>query len=190
MQLGMRVKELRTERGLTMAEVAQRADLSRGFISQVESGSASPSIDTLTRIAAALRIPLAYLFYDQGGDSSGEGGRSTREGARVVRKDRRKVIQLPGTTTLTYLLTPDVQRRLQVALLRQNPDDVTYREPWTHNGEEFGLVLEGRLEVTVDGESHLLEEGDSIYYSSDLPHWTKAVDGPTLSLWVITPPSL
>lgn len=63
-------------------------------------------------------------------------------------------------------------------------------EPYSHEGEEFGLVFRGRYEVEIAGEVYLLEEGDSIYFPSRLPHRVRALgDAPAETLWVITPPS-
>lgn len=63
-------------------------------------------------------------------------------------------------------------------------------EPYSHRGEEFGLVLSGTYEVTVEGKAYVLEQGDSIYFSSRLLHRTRALgDEPVTTFWVVTPPS-
>jgi quercetin dioxygenase-like cupin family protein len=87
------------------------------------------------------------------------------------------------------LLTPDLQRKLEVLLNELMPGD-TVDEAYTHEGEEFGFVLEGQYEVTVGDEVYVLDEGDSISYPSHLPHKMRVVgDRPSRSIWVITPPS-
>jgi len=99
------------------------------------------------------------------------------------------MLSWPGRSWKTYLLTPDLQRKLEVLLNELEPGD-TFDEPYTHQGEEFGFVLEGSYEVTVGDEVFVLNEGDSISYSSSLPHKMRVVGtSRSRSLWVITPPS-
>ncbi len=193
MELGPKLKEIRRQKGLTMQQVADQAELSKSFISQIESGSATPSIAALKKIGDALGIPLAAIFEEGQEDSRDhrfdEPEREEDE-VRVVRHDRRKRVALPGRASMTELLTPDVQRRLEVLLDVQEPGDESNGEPYTHTGEEFGFVLEGTYEVTVADRTYVLEAGDSIYYPSRLPHANRAIgDRPAKTIWVITPPS-
>jgi quercetin dioxygenase-like cupin family protein len=137
---------------------------------------------------------MAALFTD--GEPGGPAGaaQTSRNGAkpppaRVVRKDQRKTLAWPGRPWKTYLLTPDVQGELEVLLNELQPG-ATIDDAYTHEGEEFGFVLEGSYEVTVGGAVYVLEEGDSISYSSRIPHKMRVVgDRPSRSIWVITPPS-
>ncbi len=112
---------------------------------------------------------------------------------RVVRKHRRKQIVWPGRSAPSYLLTPDLRGRLEVLLdvLEPGTPSQEDEERWmTHEGEEFGFILEGRYEATVNGQVFVLEEGDSITYPSRLPHRGRALgDRRVRTLWVITPPS-
>ena len=93
-------------------------------------------------------------------------------------------------TLKEYLLTPDLNRKLEVLLSESKPgkekEDVWYN----HEGEEFGLVLEGRYEVTVNDKTYILDEGDTIYFPGHLPHKMRAIGRKrSKTLWVITPPS-
>jgi transcriptional regulator with XRE-family HTH domain len=199
MELGPKLKAIRTTQGVTLQQMADRTRLSKSFVSQVESGAANPSIASLKRIADALGITLGELF-----ESSPNGNglatvaakeprlpeRKHRTQPRVVRKDRRKMLVFPGQTCTTYLLTPDLQRNLEVILSHIDPGHTTGEDGYTHVGEEFGLVLKGRVEVTVDSEVFVLEPGDSVSYSSEVPHSIRLLgDEPGETLWVITPPS-
>jgi transcriptional regulator with XRE-family HTH domain len=193
-ELGETLREIRRAKRLSLQQVADLAGLSKGFVSQVESGTTNPSIASLKRIANVLGTPLGALF---GPESNGEGNApaaqpSAPEGGdvRIVRRNRRKMLAWPGAQMKTYLLTPDLQRKLEVSLNVYEPGGHSGDEPLTHEGEEFGLVLEGQLEITVKDQRFVLEEGDTIYFPSQLPHRTRVLNGqPAKTLWVVTPPS-
>lgn len=200
MELGSTLREIRRSQGVTLQQVADGSDLSKSFVSQIESGAANPSISSLKRIADVLGVPLAALFNsveppeateDGGSRLSGQSEKTAREEVRVVRRDRRKMIAWPGAEGETFLLTPDLQRKLEVIESVMQPgDERGIDEPYSHEGEECGIVLEGRYEVTVGDETFVLEVGDSIYYPSHLPHKTRVLgDEPVKTIWIITPPS-
>jgi transcriptional regulator with XRE-family HTH domain len=192
-EVGQLLRAMRRERGLTLQELARLTDLSRTFIGQIEAGTANPSVATLKRVADALGVPMAALFTDAAAGSApaveaGANG-SERSAVRVVRRDKRKMLAWPGRPWTTYLLTPDLQGKLEVLLNELEPGD-TVDDAYTHEGEEFGFVLEGTYEVTVGGQVYVLQEGDSISYSSRVPHKMRVVgDRRSRSIWVITPPS-
>ncbi len=195
MELGSRLREIRKKQGMTMAQVAAASGLTRSFISQIESNAARPSIGALKRIGDALGITLGSVLDDEptgAADSQAAGLEphvSSVDRLEVVRSDQRKMLVWPGRRWETFLLTPDLQRKLEVILDVMEPGDGK-EEPYAHRGEEFGLVLEGQYEVTVDGETVVLEAGDAVYYPSHLPHSTRVIgDRPAKTLWVITPPS-
>jgi transcriptional regulator with XRE-family HTH domain len=190
-ELGQQLRALRKGRGLTLQQLADLTDLSRTYISQIETGTANPSVATLKKVADVLGVPMGALFSDGPDEPPDPPAPVTaaQSEARVVRRDGRKSLAWPGRPWKTYLLTPDLQRKLEVLLNELMPGD-TVDEAYTHEGEEFGFVLEGQYEVTVGDEVYLLEEGDSISYPSHLPHKMRVVgDRPSRSIWVITPPS-
>lgn len=197
--LGQKLKAVRTRKRVTLQQVADAANLSKSFISQVEAGAANPSIGSLKKIAQGLGIPLGALLDDErtpalaptvaSAPPDGQPRDRTRE-VQIVRRDRRKMLVWPGKDAKTYLLTPDLQRKLEVILDVEEPGHTSGEERYCHEGEEFGFVLEGRYEVTVGDQVFVLEEGDSIYYPSDIPHKVRVLgDRPAKTLWVITPPS-
>lgn len=190
-ELGRRIKRARKLQDLTLQDVATATGLSKSFISQVETGIVHPSIGSLKRISTALEIPIWLLLADDDhAPPSAHDGYPATQDVRVVRKDQRKVLRLPGTDTDIFLLTPDLQRRLEVSLSEIPPGHGYGDEMYTHRGEEFGLILEGRYEVTVGGETIVLDEGDSIYFPSTIPHSTRVLGSrPARTLWVNTPPS-
>ncbi len=194
-EVGQQLRAVRRSKGITLTQLAAMTKLSRSFLSQIEAGTANPSVGTLKRVAEALGLTMAALFSEGAGnvagnmENNGQRGGATQGAVRVVRRDRRKILQWPGRPWKTYLLTPNLQGKLEVLLNELEPGD-TFDESYTHEGEEFGFVLEGTYEVTVGEEVFVLEAGDSISYPSHLPHKMRVVgDQPVKALWVVTPPS-
>ena len=109
----------------------------------------------------------------------------------VVRADRRKGLSLPGSDIHYDLLTPDLNRKLEVVYVKASPGDHSGDEPLVNPpGEKFGVVLKGELEVTVGEEVYQLGAGDTIYYPAQIPHsWRCLGDSPVELMWVMTPPS-
>ncbi|NEE03020.1 helix-turn-helix domain-containing protein [Phytoactinopolyspora halotolerans] len=207
-ELGRRLRAARQERRYSLQHIADQAGLSKSFISQVELGRSAASLGTLKRICAVLDIPVWALLDDEsagaharpadgtaaggaaaGGPTTG-GTAAGSAGVSIVRHDERRVRRYPGSSTDISLLTPDLDRKIEVTLSVLQPGEGYGHETYTHRGEEFGLVLSGTYEVTVQGETYVLSEGDSIYFSSRLPHRTRALgDRPVTTFWVVTPPS-
>ena len=190
--LGERLKSLRRDSGLSAQNVAESAGISRSFLSQIEAGTANPSVGTLRMIANVYNIPLVELFGD--GEFKAEKEKTPEKSqlseVRVIKKDNRKSLGWPNRKGMTYLLTPDVQHRLEVILSTLAPGEGSGEENYSHEGEEFGFVLEGIFEVTVLDQAFVLEPGDSIFFSSRLPHKTRVLGNTSATtLWVITPPT-
>ncbi|WP_158542868.1 helix-turn-helix domain-containing protein [Phytoactinopolyspora halophila] len=199
-ELGRRLRSIRQAQGYSLQNIAEQAGLSKSFVSQLELGHTAASLGTLKRICAVLDIPVWALLDDEPDKPGGPGEPGDAPGARdgesgsgsvaIVRHDRRKVRRYPGSDTEISLLTPDLDRKIEVTLSVLQPGEGYGHETYTHRGEEFGLVLSGTYEVTVDGVAYVLEEGDSIYFSSRLPHRTRALgDTPVTTFWAVTPPS-
>lgn len=192
-RLGLRLRTARRQQNLTLAAAADRAGVSKSFLSQVESGLAHPSLTTLKRISSAVKVPMWALFADPAEDDDAGGALDLQlQEVRVVRAARRIRLQIPDTHADVELLTPDVQHNLEVTLSVIQPGDgYGLHDAYRHPGEEFGLVLQGRYEVTVANEVFLLEPGDAIYLPGELAHRTLALGPePVHSLWINTPPKL
>jgi len=167
--------------------------LSRTYLSQIERGMSNPSIGTLKRIAEAMNITFISLL---GFKESAEDEREPEKNwdqpqeVSVVKEGKRKVLVYPGGTRRAFLLTPDLRRKLEILLTYEEPQQENDEDWYQHEGEEFGFVLEGRYEVTVKGQTYVLEKGDSIYFPSRLPHKMRCIGEKTATtIWVITPPS-
>jgi transcriptional regulator with XRE-family HTH domain len=178
--VGERLRAIRQLRRRTLKAVAERAGVSESFLSQVERGKASPSVASLSRIAAALGVSVADLFEPNG---------SLRK-PRVLRRGARPSLAL-GNLGRKHLLTPRPLEHLEVFVGELDPGGSTGDEPYTHgDSEELFLVLSGRVHVQLGQDVHELEEGDSIDYRSSIPHRVvNAGDTPAEVIWMISPPS-
>lgn len=182
-ELGRRLRDLRRERELSQQRLADAAALSKSFISELERGHSSASLGTLKRICAVLDVPVWALLDDSVAHPE-------RNAAVIVHANARKVRRIAGSDIDIALLTPDLNRSMQVTMSVLQPGEGYGHEAYTHEGEEFGLVLSGTYEVVVAGVAHVLNAGDSIYFSSRVPHRTRALgDVPAVTFWAVTPPS-
>jgi transcriptional regulator with XRE-family HTH domain len=189
--LGALIRTRRRELGLTQAELAARTDKSPSYISALESGSVAPSLTALRHIAGALETVVGYFFEQPGSDQSrAEPGSGAR--LRIVRPSTCKVLIDPARGNVRWeLLSPDLQRQMEVVHMTLDPGAVVGEEEWLiHEGEECGIVLIGALVVEFEHESFTLESGDSLYFPSTRPHRIRnRADGSTTAIWIITPPS-
>lgn len=157
-QLGTAIRERRLAGDLTLVALAERSGLSQPFLSQVENGRATPSMDSLYRIASALGTTPQALFDATTGDHE----------AVVARADDTAVptINTAGESLRRLLLPGDTP--FHVIELRGLATE--FREAWTHEGFEALYVLAGPIEVEIDGSVSLLQTGDFMSYPSHLPH--------------------
>ena len=200
--LGKGIRKHRQERQLTLEQLSSMTGLSKSFLSQVERGLAEPSITSLKKIAKQFGFSVVNFFSNGEELNSGWGysnyapgfnGKKTPyiEDARVVRANKRKRFALPGSKVVYDLLTPNMNRQLEVMYMRVTKGENSGDEPMLDPpGEKIGIVLKGSLEVLVGNDVYKLNEGDSIYYPADVPHSWSALEGDTIEvIWILTPPS-
>jgi transcriptional regulator with XRE-family HTH domain len=160
--IGQRLRKLRTERKLTIAELAAKAGVSSGIISQIEREASSPSISTLVKIRSALGVNLWQFFEDAPNPSA-------NNLHFVRRKDNRPRI-VAGKMHLTKeLLSPSSSENLRFMILTL-PPGAESEEMLSGPGDKGGYVLSGRIELTVGDEVAELSDGDSFQFKSTLPH--------------------
>jgi transcriptional regulator with XRE-family HTH domain len=162
--VGQRLRELRRARRLSLETVADRTDLSIGFLSQIERGLSSPSLRVLATLADVLGIGIAGLF-------GAKEKTDTAADAIVTREKARAKLNLWRTGISKQLLSPaGSDGRLNLFLVHMEAGGSTGDELYTHDGEEAGLVIEGEMKLTVDAESWTLKRGDSFRFASRRPH--------------------
>jgi transcriptional regulator with XRE-family HTH domain len=157
--IGVRIRGARIARSMTLQALADVSGLSPSMLSLVERGRASPSIGSLIVIASALGIAMSDLIVDD----------SSRAENAVVRQADQRVIET-AQHVVRRLLREDRARAVSVAINEYAPKTGSAPAPLSHAGFEYGFVLEGELTVEIDGNTHHLEKGDLISYSSRRQH--------------------
>ncbi|HTK11397.1 MAG TPA: cupin domain-containing protein [Ktedonobacteraceae bacterium] len=193
-RLGALIRARRRELGLTQADLAARINKSPSYISTLESGGAAPSLNTLRHIASVLDTVAAYFFEQvPGSNENSEQPPAKGNGRlRVVRPETRKVLIDPARGNVRWeLISPDLQRRMEVVHMQVEPGATIGEEEWlVHEGEECGIVLDGALEIEFEDETFRLGSGDSLYFPSTRPHRIHNRSAHTATaIWIITPPS-
>lgn len=167
--LGNRLRELRRQQGLSLRALAEKSGLSANTLSLIENGKTSPSVATLQQIALALNIPITAFFEVQ----------INREPVIFTRKDDRA-----GTAfahgKLEELGSGVGNEGLQPFIVTFDPKADSGTQPLTHEGSEFIYCLSGRVAYNVVGEEYTLEPGDSLLFSSKMPHtWYNLLETPS-----------
>lgn len=176
---GSRLRTIRTGRRRTLKDVALAAGVSESFLSQVERGRVSASIASLRRICEALGIGIHDLFAPVGSAAS-----------TVTRAGEQDVLQF-GEDARKWLLTPRPMHGLEVVICEFEPGGHTGEEAYVHgDSEEVCVVLEGEVELAVEGERTVLAAGDAARYRSSQPHGMRnRGTGRARVLYAVTPPT-
>ena len=179
MKIGNKIKDLRIQKGLTQEELADRCELSKGFISQLERDLTSPSIATLIDILTCLGTDLKDFFNDDFGDDK----------ISFKETDYFEKIDEDLHNKIEWII-PNAQKNMMEPIrLTLAPGGSTYPDN-PHEGEEFGYVLSGSIILMVGKRSIKVKKGESFYFTPNATHYIKAGNktGATL-IWVSTPPS-
>lgn len=156
--IGRRIREIRKSRGMTLQQLAEASKISSSMLSLVERGLTSPSVGSLIVICEALGKSMSGLLATD--DHSGD---------IVVRADEVETV-VTHRNVVRRVLKEDRNNGVSIAINEYAPKTSSNDTPLTHDGFEYGLVLEGNLTVEVDGVSHVLKAGDLISYASSRPH--------------------
>jgi len=201
-ELGPRLRRVREDRGISVRELARRIGCSPSLISQIERGLSAPSVGMLYAIASELRASLDFLFgvavpgdamlataHGDGHVRAGAGGNGTRPGGPglVQRRGSRRTIDLASGVRWERL-TPGADERVDFLEVIYEPSghSTDMRRPLRHDGQEYGLVVSGRLQASVGFETFELAPGDSIAFDSSLPHqYWNTTDGDVHAIWVV-----
>ncbi len=210
-KLGEKLRQARLGKKMTLKDLAPKCALSISYISQIERGEASPSLSTLNRLAKVLDVTIWRLLRDDNEVVYDNQLNETEPQVvndfkrlqfgvyptnnyitqvKQVRRDGRKTITLPGSNTRYEMLTPDLNRKMQVFYMEAEPGVESGQGWFEHEGEECCLVLSGRLELEVGNEKFLLETGDSLYFPSGISHhWRNMCEEKVILMWILTPPA-
>lgn len=175
--LGAKIRAKRMEQNMSIKQMADRTGLTSGFISQVERNMTEPSITSLRKMSEALDVAVFHFFIDEVSNSN------------VVRKDQRQKLRFPESHLEYELLSPDLNRQMEMFYAKLEAGAVTCDEPLAHKGEEVIYVMSGTMEITIGDDTTVLEQGDSIYYFASVPHRiVNTGEGDLEFISTITPP--
>jgi len=159
-QVGSRLRAARRNRRLTLQQAAGHAELTAGFLSQLERGRKAASIATYHRLCSVLGVSLSALF-EAPPSATGP----------LLRRSERQPIRLGGEGVLDYPLTPNDERRFQVLETRFRPLGTSGEELFSFDADAgFMCILSGRLEVRFEDRTIALGEGDALTFSPQEPH--------------------
>jgi len=176
-KIGQKLRKLRLSNSLTQEELGSRADLTKGYISQLENDATSPSIGTLKDLLDVLGVSISEFFAES-------------PDLQVVFGDDSRVVATEEQGVRVELLVPGAQNRtMDPALVTLLPGETITDQPF-HEGEEFGYLLAGRIELILDEKVHPVRKGECFYFPSDRRHRVCNPGKSTAKiLWVVSPPT-
>lgn len=176
MELGTKIKRLRLQCGLTQEELADRCELTKGYISQLENELTSPSIQTLLDVLSALGTTAAEFF-------------SEDEEEQVVFTSDNFFEKVADDHTITWLVPNSQKNEMEPIKIEIAPQTVLDKD-MPHEGEEFGFVLQGKVVLHIGKKEYVAKKGDAFYYESGKVHYLEnRTAEKAVVLWVASPPT-
>ena len=176
MELGLKLRDMRQKINLTQEELADRCELTKGYISQLENDLTSPSIATLVDILNALGSNLSDFFHEE-------------SEAKIVFSNN-EYIEKEADGMLFRWLIPNAQKNMMEPVLVELEAGAQTSPDFPHDGEEFGYVLEGRIAIVRGERSCIAKKGESFYFTADKEHTIiNKGKGKAKFIWVSTPPN-
>lgn len=176
MNIGSKIKNLRTQAGFTQEEVATRCDLTKGYISQLENNLNSPSISTLTDILLVLGTNLKDFFNDD-------------EDEKIVFTKEDYFVTQESDHSITWLITNSQKNEMEPILIELQPGCVLVKD-MPHEGQEFGYVLKGKIQIVIGNKTYKAKAGESFYYDTDKVHYLKNTSQEISKIiWISSPPN-
>ncbi len=178
MEIGEKIRSLRQKQKMSIEQLSAASGLSKGLISQIERDITGPSVASLWKIAQALNVTMNY-FFDEYEDLN-----------HIVRKNERKKIIMRKSSRIYELLSPNLKKQIEMLLIEIKPNENNTNELISHEGEECGIVIKGTLRIISGDKIYDLNEGDSIYLDSTIPHkYINMGEELSVSIWAMVPPS-
>lgn len=175
-ELGTKLREMRQQKNLTQEELADRCELSKGYISQLENDLTSPSIATLCDILNALGSNLSDFFHEEAEE-------------KIVFTEQEYIAKISDGVVINWII-PNAQKNMLEPILVELEVGQTTGTDVPHEGEEFGYVLEGKIAIVKNGKASICKKGESFYYTANKEHYIiNSGKGKAKFLWVSTPPN-
>ena len=176
MKIGERIRNLRQSSNLTQEELAERAGLTKGFISQIERDLTSISLDSLIQLLEALDENISDFFREASAEKI------------VFREQDRVLIDKERIEKFELLVPGSTNRRLEPILLTLKLGQATPKEK-PNEGEEFGYVLRGKVDLRFGKDVLQMKKGECFYFSAEKEHWLQNTSSQNaVVLWISSPP--
>ena len=176
MDIGNKLKELRVLKGLTQEELADRSELSKGFISQLERNLTSPSITTLMDILQCLGTSIGEFFNE-----------APDEQIVFGKQDYFVKVDTEYKNEIKWII-PNAQKNTMKPIYLTLEAGGSTCPDTPHEGEEFGYILQGTVSIHLGNKTYKAKKGESFYYTADKTHFLSSKSGAVL-IWVSSPPS-
>jgi len=179
-EIAEKLKAFRLANRMTLKQLASKAGCTDAYLSQLERGRANPSIMILKKIASALQVKVVDFFLEQ----------ETQENEVVCKEGERVNIRFKRGDAKIQMLVRNIQnKRMQPFYTTIKPGGGS-KGSYSHIGEEFGIVLQGELEVNLNGKLYRVKKNESFYFSSQEPHsWSNPSKKKAVVIWVVSPPT-
>lgn len=161
--IGTKIRELRTEKSMTLTELARMTDFTASYISQLERNIIQPSLSSLRKISEALGVPIySFLTFEENQHV-------------ITRADERKKLELPNSSIIYEFMSPmagdkATMPKMEIIYFTLEPQSWSGDGQMIHTADESVIVLEGTMEVYLDQQVYELHEGDNIYIRESVPH--------------------
>ena len=176
MDIGKKIRRLRNLCGLTQEELANRCELTKGFISQLENDLTSPPISTLEDILVALGTNFSEFFKEEVDE-------------KIVWGVDDYFVNVEDNEVMTWLVPNAQKNEMEPVLVELKPHAATTID-MPHEGQEFGYVLEGKIALNYGGKDHICKKGESFYFTTDKNHYIKNVGSSIAKvIWISSPPN-
>lgn len=179
--VGINIRRLRKDHNYSLREFGQKIGVSASFLSQVELGKISPSLSKLKDIADALNTTIGLLIGETDYNTS----------SPLIRKaDRRHTDRLVTGLNVDLLSNPDPYKQMEPFIIKLERGASSGPKQHQHFGQVFIYVFRGKLKISLNNKDYVMNEGDSIYFNSNVPHSFANVNkNITEAMWVVTPPT-
>lgn len=180
---GEGIREFRKQKGMTLTELAEKSGFTASYLSQLERDIIEPSLTALRKICIVLEVPIYYFLSDA------EDAQST-----IIRKEERQKLALPKTSVVYEFLTPmgldqNIKPKMEIIHIEIKPKKWSSEEYFSHNADECIIIMKGNIEVALDNEKVILNEGDSMYIIQNVKHkYFNPTDEKSYLISIICPP--
>ena len=176
MDIGAKIKNLRILNGLTQEELADRCELTKGFISQLENNNNEPSISTLQDILTALKTSLHEFFKEE-------------EDVQVVFK-KEDYFSTDNESHIITWLVPSSKKNLMEPILVELKPNCVLTQDMPHEGQEFGYVLKGKVTIVIANKVYKAKAGETFYYDTSKVHYLRNDSNEVAKIiWISCPPN-